>query len=224
MTEKPTQSPRKRLSPEDRRKSIVTGAIAFFAEHGLDGSTHQLAKYLNVTQPLIYQYFPSKEDLIDAVYEDLFQGRWNDKWDTILADRSRPLRDRLIDFYVQYFQVMHAPEWIRIYLYSGLRNLELNRRYNPIIEERVIRRICIEIRHSLDLPGLDRAALTEAEFEAVWTLHGGLFYYGVRRYIYKLATSRDTDAVIRGAVTCFLAGMSALADEIGLRNAPDPSA
>lgn len=219
MTEKPIPTPRKRLSPEDRRKSIVTGAIAFFAEHGLDGSTHQLAKYLNVTQPLIYQYFPSKEDLIDAVYEDLFQGRWNDKWDTILADRSRTLRDRLIDFYGQYFQVMHAPEWIRIYLYSGLRNLELNRRYNPIIEERVIRRICIEIRDSLNLPGLDRAALTEAEFEAVWTLHGGLFYYGVRRYIYKLATSRDTDAVIRGGVTCFLAGMAALAEEIGLKEA-----
>jgi AcrR family transcriptional regulator len=216
MVEKAPPAPRKRLSPDARRKSIVTGAIAFFAEHGLDGSTHQLAKYLNVTQPLIYQYFPSKEELIDAVYEDLFQGRWDDRWDAVLSDRSRPLRARLLDFYGQYFKVMHAPEWIRIYLYSGLRNLELNRRYNPIIEERVIRRICIEIRDSLGLPGLDRCPLTEDEFEAVWTLHGGLFYYGVRRYIYKLATSRDTEAVIRGAVTCFLAGMSALAEEIGL--------
>ena len=55
---------------------ILDGAIDFFAEHGLDGSTHALAKYLNVTQPLIYQYFPNKEELIDAVYEELFRGRW----------------------------------------------------------------------------------------------------------------------------------------------------
>lgn len=209
-------TPRKRFPPSERRKLIVDGAIRFFSEHGLDGSTHQLAKYLGVTQPLIYQYFPSKEDLIDAVYEELFQGRWNDRWDVVLSDRTRPIKDRLFEFYGEYFVVMHAPEWIRIYLYSGLRNLELNQRYNPIIEERVIRRICIEIRHDLGLKGLDQHPLTDEEFEAVWTLHGGLFYHGVRRYVYRLQTTRDNAVVIRGAVTAFLGGMSALAREIGL--------
>ncbi|MCR5857511.1 TetR/AcrR family transcriptional regulator [Mesorhizobium sp. J428] len=92
---------RKRYAPSERRRMILDGAISFFAEYGLDGSTHLLAKHLGVTQPLIYQYFPSKEDLIDAVYEEVFRGRWSSRWDTLLADRARPLEERLNAFFVQ---------------------------------------------------------------------------------------------------------------------------
>lgn len=216
MDDRTLATPRRRYAPEERRKMILDGAIDFFAEHGLDGSTHALAKYLGVTQPLIYQYFPCKEDLIDAVYEQLFKGRWNGRWDAILTDRSRRFEDRLHSFYADYVQVMHAPEWIRIYLYSGLRNLELNQRYNPIIEERVIDRFCCELRHELGLPEPSEAPLRPEEREATWVLHSGLFYYGVRRYVYRLPITEDTDTAMRAAVTVYLAGMPALYARLGL--------
>jgi AcrR family transcriptional regulator len=202
------KSKRKRYSPEERRKLILKGAIEFFAQHGVDASTHQLAKALNITQPLIYQYFPNKESLIDAVYDELFNGRWNTDWDDLLSDRTRPLRERLLQFYTEYAHVMHSPEWIRIYLDSGLRHLQLNRRYNTIIERSVIRRMTEEMRHTLALPDLESLPISDTEFEAVWTMHGGLFYHGVRKHVYKLESTRSYDAVIEDLVDGFMAGFA----------------
>ncbi len=207
---------RQRFSPEERRRMILEGAIEFFAENGFDGSTHQLAHFLGVTQPLIYKYYPTKEDLIDAVYEDLFQNRWNDEWDGILSDRSRPIKERLVDFYTRYCEVIHSPDWIRVFLYSGLKNMEINQRYAPLVEERAIRRVCIEARDANNLPGLDKIPLANEEFEAVWTMHGGIFYYGVRRFVYRVPVSASTDELINGAVTTYLEGVQGLARQMGL--------
>ena len=93
---------RQRLSPEARERQIIDGAIAFFAEVGLSGQTRELAQRLGVTQPLIYRYFPTKQDLIDRVYEEVFVGRWRAEWTDLIGDRARPLRDRLIAFYQVY--------------------------------------------------------------------------------------------------------------------------
>lgn len=207
---------RQRFTPEQRRKMILDGAIEFFAENGFDGSTHQLAKHLEVTQPLIYQYFPTKDDLVEAVYTKVFRDRWNDEWDGVLSDRSRTLAERLLKFYRSYSQVTHEPTWIRIYLYAGLKNLELNRRYTPIVEERAIRRICIEARDTFGLPGLDVEPLRNEEFEAVWNMHGGIFYYGVRRHVYQLPIEASSFEVIHAAVTVYLRGLPGLAEDLGL--------
>lgn len=207
MAEPAKKTGRKRFSPEERRRLILDGAITFFAQYGVDGSTHQLAKMLNITQPLIYQYFPNKDSLIDAVYDDLFNGRWNPDWDILLADRRRPLAARLLQFYTEYSQVMHAPEWIRIYLDSGLRHLELNRRYNAIIERSVIHRITEEMRLALGLPDLAALPISDAEFETVWTMHGGLFYHGVRKHVYQLKSTKAFDDVVADLVDGYVAGL-----------------
>lgn len=207
---------RKRYLPENRRRMIVEGAIRFFAEHGFDGSTHQLASYIGVTQPLIYQYFPSKTNLIEAVYEQLFQDRWNDEWDAILSDRSRPIEDRLVDFYRRYAAVTHEPEWTRVFLYSGLRGLEINRRYSSIVGERAIRRICIEVRDAFGFDGLDKTPLSVAETEAAWMLHASVFYYGVRRFVYRTEVEARPDQLVRTAVRLYLRGIAGVAEANGL--------
>lgn len=208
-----------RYSPEERRKMIIDGAIEFFSEQGFDGSTHQLAKYLGVTQPLIYQYFPSKEDLVEAVYMSLFQDRWNDEWEDILRDRTRPIQDRLTDFYSRYIAIVHTSEWIRIFLHSGLKNMEIARRYTPIIERRVITRICAEMRAALGLQDFANCALTDEEFEAAWMLHGGIFYNGVRRSVYRVPVKADVDALIRGTVLTYVSGAKGLAEHLGIKPA-----
>src|ERR1700732_962240 len=89
----------RRLSPDERRKEFVAKATEFFAEEGFAGGIRDLARRLGVTQPLLYRYFPSKDDLIKEVYRTVYLEPLDQGWDGLLADPSRPLRDRLIEFY-----------------------------------------------------------------------------------------------------------------------------
>lgn len=203
--DKPRQ---KRLSPEERRADIIRKAAEFFAEEGFDGGTRELARKLNITQPLLYRYFPSKEDLIREVYRSVFLDRWNPDWDQLLGDRSLPIRARLEAFYRSYTDAIFNREWMRIYLFAGLKGLGLNRWYVGVVQDRILTRIIVEYRHEAGLPALEKPA--PAELELAWHLHGGIFYYGVRKHIYGLTVLENKDRVIANALDVFLEGISRL--------------
>ena len=65
-----------RLSALKRREDIVSQAAAFFAEAGFAGTTRALAEQLGVRQALLYRYFPSKDALVEAVFQRVTEGRW----------------------------------------------------------------------------------------------------------------------------------------------------
>ncbi len=197
---------RQRLSPEERERQIVDGAIAYFAEVGLSGQTRELAQRLGVTQPLIYRYFPKKQDLIDRVYEEVFVGRWQSSWADLIADRSRPLRERLIEFYGTYARDVLNYEWIRIYMFAGLAGEDINRRYIALLEERLLRPIVTEVRDAAGVAGPDATPITGLEIEAAWHIHAAVFYYFVRKHIYRAKTEPDLDAFIADAVDRTLLG------------------
>jgi len=201
---------RRRLTPEDRRRQILEAAIQYFAEVGFDGGTRDLARRLGVTQPLIYRYFPSKEDLIRQVYDEVYLGRWRGEWEVLIPDRTIPLRDRLISFYKSYTDVMYASEWMRIYLFAGLRGLGLNRRWITFVESHLLRRIGEELRLHCKLPSAEEIPITDAEIEYLWVMHGGIFYYGLRRDLYKIEPHLDTDQMIGVSVDGMMAGFAAV--------------
>src|SRR5580765_2977133 len=59
-----------RMKGEERRAAIVREAIRLFAQAGFRGTTtRQLAAALGVTEPVLYQHFPSKSDLYRAIIE-----------------------------------------------------------------------------------------------------------------------------------------------------------
>jgi AcrR family transcriptional regulator len=199
---RPTQ--RRRLAPDDRRREFVAKATEFFAEHGFGGGTRALARRLGVTQPLLYRYFPSKDELIKEVYRSVFLDPFDPGWEPLLADRSRPLRDRLQEFYRAYTDVILTRRWIRIYLDSGLRGLDINRRYVAVVRDKILTRIIRECRHEVGLSGQGRPSAPEIEL--AWVFHSGIFYYGVRKYIYEAPVLEDKERMITDAVTAFLAG------------------
>ncbi len=198
---------RRRLSPSDRRQQIVEAAIEYFSEVGFDGGTRALAKKLGVTQPLIYRYFPSKEDLIREVYNQVYLGRWRAEWEDLISDRRLPLRERLITFYMRYTEVVFASEWMRIYLFSGLRGLGINQWWITFVEERILRRICEEIRLAYDLPDFDALPIQQAEIDLYWMFHGGIFYYGMRRHVYQAAPHLQLQAFVELSVDSLLEGL-----------------
>ncbi len=194
-----------RLAPEQRERMIVDGAVRFFSETGFSGQTRELSRRLAITQPLLYRYFPSKKALIDRVYREVFLGRWDGGWEAALADRSLPLRERLLAFYRGYMEVIYKPEWIRLYMYSGLAGIDFNRRYIARIERLILKRIALELRHEFAPHGHSSGVLRPEALEMVWQLHGGIFYYGVRRFIYRTGTHVDPEGMLAGSVDIFLA-------------------
>jgi AcrR family transcriptional regulator len=195
---------RSRLSPEERERKIVEGAIAYFSEVGFSGQTRELSRQLGITQPLLYRYFPSKQALIERVFKEVFLGRWNPRWLLDIQDGSRSLHDRLLGFYQDYARATYRPEWIRIYMYAGLSDTGFNRRYIGLIQRRLLTAICRELRRHCGVNS--KKPVTRAEIEFVWKLHGGMFYYAIRRFIYRAPVEQDFAASADHAITAFLAG------------------
>jgi AcrR family transcriptional regulator len=200
----PVRAARKRLQPDHRRADIVRKAAEFFSEQGFGGGTRELARRIGVTQPLLYRYFPSKEDLIKEVYRTVYLERWRPEWDALLADRALPLRARLQRFYDEYTDVIFTREWIRIYLFSGLKGVEINRWYVGLVQDRVLARIVQEYRYEAGMP---EQKPSPTEMELAWVLHGGIFYYGVRKHIFGADVFEDKSQVISNALHVFLEGL-----------------
>lgn len=209
-----------RLAPGDRERQIVEGAIAYFSEVGFSGQTRELAKRLGVTQPLLYRYFPNKQALVERVYQTVFEGRWNPAWIPLLQDRTLPLRDRLVEFYRQYAAATYRPEWIRIYMYAGLSDPTLNRRYIQLVRRQLMPVYCRELRHECGLPDTD-AEVAEEEIEFVWSLHGGIFYMAMREHVYKTKIHVDFIEHVGFAVENFLAGARTTYPQLLARFAPE---
>jgi AcrR family transcriptional regulator len=197
----------KRLAAADREQQILAEAVRFFAEVGFTGHTRELAQRLHITQPLLYRYFPTKQELIERVFKEMFFTRIDPQWSQLIADRTRPLEDRLLEFYQHYARATYSYEWIRIYMFSALMGNDINRRYIKIVEDKILKPICKEIRHHCGLDSGD--AVTEAELEHVWVMHGGIFYYAVRKYVYHSRVGDDLSAIVRRAVRGVLAGARA---------------
>ncbi len=194
-----------RLSPAEREKRIVEGAITYFAEVGFAGRTRELSRRLGITQPLLYRYFPSKQALAERVYRTVFEGRWNPAWVSLVRDRTQPLRERLIEFYRQYSEATYQPEWIRIYMHAALEGTGLNRRYIGMIERDFLSAMCLELRAHASAEAT-RAPVSPAEIEFAWNLHGAMFYYAVRHHVYRTAMTVDFMDNAAFAVDSFLAG------------------
>lgn len=210
MPVKRVRTKQKRLSAADRRSEFVTKATELFAEEGFGGGTRALARKLGVTQPLLYRYFPSKDDLIREVYRKVYLEPLEIGWEKLLSDRSRPLRVRLQEFYEVYTDAIFNRRWLRIYLYSGLKGLDINRWYVGMVKDKILTRILRECRYDAGLATQNKPSA--AELELAWVFHGGIFYYGVRKYIYEAPVLDDKSRMISDALDIFLAGFERMAE------------
>lgn len=202
--------PRRRLAGEAREKAIVEAAVQFFAEVGFDGDTRELARRVGVTQSLIFKYFPSKAALIERVYQEVYVGRWNPYWEVILADRRVPLEERLTRLYSDYAKTALTWDWVRLFMFSGLKGEAINQRYLQFLRSRVLEPVALELRAELGLPGSQDVPLSELEIELVWGINARIFYFGQRRWIFDVPLEADLDALIRLTIHHFMAGARAV--------------
>jgi AcrR family transcriptional regulator len=201
----PSKNPaprRKHMKAAEREKVILAEAVRFFAEHGFEGQTRELAKRVGIAHSALYRHFPSKDALIERVYEHVYVSRWNPEWEVLLADRSRPLEDRLTQFYCDYAERIFDYDWVRIFVFSGLRSYNITGRYLTIMRERFIIPVSRELRE----PQLFDSPVTEREEEAVWGLHGQIFYIAIRKYVYGVPVPANLQPTILDHVRRFIRG------------------
>jgi AcrR family transcriptional regulator len=213
LPDRPARPKRRRLSPGAREREIIEGAIVFFAEVGFGGGLRDLAKRLGITHQNLFRYFPTKEALIERVYVEVYFNRWQPEWETLLRDASRPLADRLIDFYNAYLPVIFRYDWVRIFLFAGLKGVDIPQRYLGIIQTRLVEPLAVELR---GLAGIvSEASATAEELEIAWGLHGELFYLAIRRWVYGAAVPENLAPLVESSVIRFLDGAPAAMRRLG---------
>lgn len=197
---------RARLSPDERRRHIVEEALSFFAEHGFEANTRVLAQRIGVTQPLLFRYFSTKEELIEAVFDLAYSRLARRDWLSTIRRSEGNLRTRLVNFCYAYARESYDFDWIRLYMFAGLAGGELNRRYIKRVTEPVLRAIALEIRVHLGLPG-HKESPSKEEIEYLWIFHGGLYYQAIRQHIYRMPVdAKALASVVEIAVDAMIHG------------------
>ncbi len=196
---------RSRLDPQAREKLILDGATVFFAKHGFESQTKDLAAHLGVSQGLIFRYFGTKQNLVERVYQNVFLQRWSSSWVSALRDRSRPLQERLETFYLAYFRAVDDNEWIRVSLYASLSGSDIIARYVRDHVDNILQTIAQEVRfytgHNNESP------IDPVEYEIVWHLHSTFIYALIRKYIHHVPIHGDAQAMVGAVVGNFLNGI-----------------
>jgi len=208
------QPRRRNMRAAEREQFILDQAVQFFAERGFEGQTRELAKRMGITHATIYRHFPSKEALVERVYEHVYLSRWNPNWGPLIRDRSLSLEARLIQFYLEYVERVFDYNWVRIFVSSGLKSFDITKRYLAIVSREIIDPACRELRHDLRLPSADEVPLSERELEMFWGLHGRIFYMAIRRFVYCTPTPSHLDDIVRDSVRGFLVGSKELLPEL----------
>ncbi|MEQ1685884.1 MAG: TetR/AcrR family transcriptional regulator [Burkholderiaceae bacterium] len=176
-------TPRRRLSTAERERQIVAGAIRFFSDRGLDGQLRDLAKNIGTTHALLYHYFPTKQALIDRVYTELFEGLWKAEWEQILDDPKLDATAKFNLFYTDYAKAILERDFVRILVFSGLSDHYIPDRFFELLRNRLFPRLIRETRRHCGVTS--RAKPTARELELLMGLHGGIFYIGLRRWVYE---------------------------------------
>lgn len=88
LTDKPKSRPRTRLSPQKRREQLMEIAMEVFACRGIGRGGHaDIAEIANVSVATVFNYFPTREDLVDDVLQFVERKYSNFLSDSIDLDR-----------------------------------------------------------------------------------------------------------------------------------------
>lgn len=117
-----------RLSSQNRRSAILAAAIRLFADRGFRGvTTRELAASLGVSEPVLYQHFPSKKELYTAIIEASKDEHYNDALEGLSRKAGlsgdTEFFTHLANSMIRWYET--KPDLIRLKLFSSLEGHEL---------------------------------------------------------------------------------------------------
>lgn len=141
----------RRRHGEIRREQILDAAVKLFSEKGYAGaSIRDLAREIGVTEGLLYHYFSSKEQLLEACWKER---SWRVQLERILSkDQREPVARVLYDVLVDFLETLydHGPS-VRMCAAEMQHNAEMADQYLRNIEAN--QRILTDFLHSRQASG-----------------------------------------------------------------------
>ena len=202
--------PQRRLPADRRRAQMIEKAAGFFARHGFEASTRDLARALGVTQALIYRHFRSKDDLIDQTLAATLGAvqRGSQRGSTepgALADDTISLQERLTGFYGGF--VAGATETrMRLFMRAGLDGRSWPQRRGAALTTQIFEPVIAALRTEAGLPTANKCPLMRGERELAMMLHASMVFLDIRRHVYGMPMPESLDDVVRLYVRTWLAG------------------
>ena len=196
-------SAKRRLPAGQRREAMLTAAAEFFAEHGLDASTRDVAEALGVTQALIYKHFASKEDLIEQTLAHAFappneaDGPW--------IDFEGSLHDGLLKYY-SHLAARTSHQRMRLFIRAGLDGRSWPTRRGHALTQRLFIPLIAALRDKAGLANLSDRPPMRGERELCMMLHASVVFLGIRRHVYGMEMPDDLSDVVALYVKTFLDG------------------
>jgi AcrR family transcriptional regulator len=200
------QRPRVRLQRDERERLFLREAIEFFAEEGFGGDTKALAQRLGVTQSLLYRYFPSKEALIERVFDEIFLTNFNPLWEEMLNDRKQDVQTRLLTFHRDFARVHLRRDRVRLSLFFALRGWDMSS-YFRLMRDRVYVPIAVSLREYAGEAPISEEPLCQAEVELGKAVVEKIQYYGIRKWVYVLPDLPPVETLIDISVRGLLDGV-----------------
>lgn len=94
-----------------KREAIVLAAIGEFREHGFNGtSMDRVAAAADVSKRTVYNHFPSKEELFEAIL--LLMWERSQSPDELAYTAARPLREQLLELLAQKMRLLNDASFI----------------------------------------------------------------------------------------------------------------
>jgi AcrR family transcriptional regulator len=203
--------PRKRLGHEERKALILDSAADYLSENGFPVRTRRLAAAAGISQRLIYYFFPNKQALIDEIYDKAIQGPFKTAWLVDLKDRSRPIGERLRNFYKDYFETLLTRRWTRLLIYSSFSTQNMAPKYIQGIILRLLETIVEEAAVEL---GVELPKKKPIIHEIGWVLHGAVSHLAIRRHLFHANLTVPVDLVVSAQITAFLVGFASMVEDL----------
>lgn len=199
--EKPKQ---RRVKRGQRRQIIIEQATQIFSDSGFSASTRDIAKAMNVTQALLYKYFPSKDKLVEEVFKEEYANE-NKAPDPSILKSDRPLEDRLQEFYEGFYS-RRTGRTGKLFMRAALNSLPVRDTYLELLHSSFIMPVANALRAHAGLENLEARPLSKKEFELVMILHGGVSFLAIRHHIYGATPVIEYQESIRQIIKVWLTG------------------
>ena len=183
---------------------MLDAALDLFSEKGMGITIQALADRVGVTQPLVHRYFRTRADLIAGIREKIQFAHWDPGWREGLVDRSRPLQERILDFYGRYLPHIYSARWYRGFWYAALTDPSFAQEFLARVHDELLLSIVGEARVSFGFPDIERLPATPREIELVWGMHSTNVFIGIRRYVYQTEVSPDLPTTVRDQTRAYL--------------------